>query len=52
MIGKKVIVVVNLKPKKIGPFISECLVTGFYTKNGAVVLSVPDKAVDNGSLLL
>ena len=51
LIGQQVIVVANLSPKKIGPFISDCLVTGFYTKNKAVVLVVPDKKIANGSLL-
>ena len=31
LIGKQVVVIVNLPPKKIGPFISECLITGFYS---------------------
>ena len=43
--------VVNLSPKKIGPFISDCLVTGFYKENKAVVLVIPDKKVENGTLL-
>ena len=30
LINKQVIVVTNLPPKKIGPFVSECLITGFY----------------------
>jgi tRNA-binding protein len=51
LIGKQVIVVVNLPPKKIGPFISDCLVTGFYKENKEVVLAVPDKKVVNGTLL-
>ena len=52
LIGKKVIVVVNLLPQKIGSFISECLITGFYRKDGLVVLAAPDKEVDNGSRLV
>ena len=51
LIGKQVIVVVNLSPKKIGPFISECLVTGFYTEGQNVILAIPDKKVVNGCLL-
>tara|TARA_Y100001970_G_C14072986_1_gene770485 strand:+ start:430 stop:768 length:339 start_codon:yes stop_codon:yes gene_type:complete len=51
LIGKKVLVVNNLTPKKIGPFISECLITGFYQKDKSVVLAVPDKKIINGSLL-
>ena len=52
LIGQQVIVVVNFSPKKIGLFISECLVTGFYTKNRAVVLATSDKKIPNGSLLV
>ena len=51
LIGQQVIVVVNLFPKKIGPFISDCLVTGFHRENKAVVLAIPDKKILNGSLL-
>ncbi len=48
LIGKQVICVVNFQKKQIGPFMSECLVTGFYDKDGNVVLAVPDKKTDNG----
>jgi len=51
LIGKQVIAVINFPPKKIGPFTSECLVTGFYTKNNAVILATTDKKIPNGSLL-
>ena len=51
LINKKVIVVVNLEPKQIGPFISECLIAGFYREDMTVVLATPDKNVPNGSLL-
>ena len=37
--------------KKIGPFISDCLITGFHRENKAVVLAIPDKKILNGSLL-
>ena len=49
--GKLVIGVVNFPPKQIGPTISECLITGFYDENGAVILAVPDKEVTLGSKL-
>ena len=48
LIGKQVVGVVNFPPKQIGPFMSECLVTGFFQKDGSVVLAVPDKPVENG----
>ena len=51
LIGKQVIVVVNLFPKKIGPFISDCLITGFYREDKAVILATPDKKIEDGSLL-
>ena len=51
LIGKQVIVVVNLFPKKIGPFISDCLITGFYREDKAVILATPDKEIEDGSLL-
>ena len=51
LIGQQVLVVVNLNPKKIGPFNSECLVTGFYKNNKDVVLATPNKKIPDGSLL-
>lgn len=51
LLGKQVIAVVNFPPKQIGPFMSECLVTGFYRDSGDVVLAVPDKEVPNGTKL-
>ncbi|MCB0270807.1 MAG: tRNA-binding protein [Calditrichaeota bacterium] len=52
LIGKQVIGVVNFPPKQIGPFISECLVTGFHDQNGDVILAIPEKPVPNGTRLL
>jgi len=48
LVGKQVLAVVNFPPKQIGPFMSECLVTGFLTADGSVVLAVPDQPVTNG----
>ena len=51
LVGKQVVGVVNFPPKQIGPFMSECLVTGFYRDDGSVVLAVPDAPVANGARL-
>ena len=34
LVGKQVMAVVNFPAKQIGPIMSECLVTGFYDKDG------------------
>ena len=51
LVGKQIIGVVNFPAKKIGPFMSECLVTGFVQDDASVVLAVPDKPANNGSRL-
>ena len=51
LVGKQIVGVVNFPPKQIGPFMSECLVTGFVQTDGSVVLAVPDKPVTNGQRL-
>ncbi|MBB67735.1 tRNA-binding protein [Alteromonas sp. KS69] len=50
LLGKQIVVIVNFPPKQIGPFMSECLVTGFYREDGVVLVS-PDKPVPNGAKL-
>lgn len=52
LIGKQIVGVVNFPEKQIGPFMSQCLVTGFYNESGNVVLAVPDKKIENGKKLL
>jgi tRNA-binding protein len=52
LIGKQVLAVVNFPPKQIGPFMSECLVTGFSNQDGAIVLAVPDQPVEKGLRLV
>jgi tRNA-binding protein len=51
LIGKLVICVTNFPPRKIGPFVSEVLTTGFYREDGSVVLAVPDKEIPLGAKL-
>jgi tRNA-binding protein len=52
LLNKLVVAVVNFPTKQIGPFVSECLVTGFHNENGEVALCVPDKPVPLGTKLL
>ncbi len=51
LVGRQVVGVVNFPEKRIGPFLSQCLITGFYREDGSVVLAVPDKPVPNGAKL-
>jgi tRNA-binding protein len=49
--GRLVLAVVNLSPKRIGPFVSEVLTLGLADDAGAVVLARPDTDVPLGSKL-
>ena len=51
LLGKQVMAVTNLPPKRVGPFMSECLITGFYRNDRKVILAIPDNEIENGSLL-
>lgn len=53
LLGKQVIACVNLKPRNIAGFISECLITGFYQNDGSVILATVDSkgTIPNGSIL-
>ena len=51
LIGIQVSAVVNFPMKQIGPFMSECLVTGFTQPDGSIILAIPEKQAINGSRL-
>jgi tRNA-binding protein len=51
LIGVQVTAVVNFPKKQIGPFMSECLVTGFTQPYGSIILAIPDQKAVNGSRL-
>jgi tRNA-binding protein len=51
LIGKQIVAVVNFPKKQIGPFMSECLVTGMPREDGAIVLVTPNEAVPDGTQL-
>jgi len=51
LVGRQVAAVVNLPPRRIGPFVSEVLTLGFPDAEGAVVLFSPDLPVPNGARL-
>ena len=48
LLGKQIIALVNLPPKQIADFMSECLVLGSVNPDGSVVLLQPQQTVANG----
>lgn len=48
LVGKQVIAVINLPPRQIANFMSECLVLGVVGQEGDVVLLAPESPVANG----
>ena len=51
LVGMQIVAVINFPKKQIGPFMSECLVTGFTQKDGTIILATPHKESINGSRL-
>jgi tRNA-binding protein len=51
LLGMQVACVVNLPPRRIGPFVSEVLTLGFPDDAGRVVLVRPERSVPNGGRL-
>lgn len=51
LLGRLIVAVVNIPPKRIAGFVSECLVTGFPDEKGRVVLCVPERDVPLGAKL-
>lgn len=51
LIGRQVATVINLGPRRIGPFLSELLTLGFPDAEGRVVLVSPERVVPDGSRL-
>lgn len=51
LIGKNVVVVINIGKRKIHDFISECLVLGVSTKSGVILLK-PDENNLKGCLII
>ncbi len=51
LVGRQVLVVANLPPRRIGPFVSEVLTLGLPDADGNVVLVGPDEAVPDGGRL-
>jgi len=49
LIGKQIIALVNIPPKKIANFVSEVLVLGVDDEDGNVVLLVPERKAKIGS---
>ena len=51
LVGRRVLGVVNLPPKRIAGFESQFLLTGFDAAGGGVILAQPEREVPNGSRL-
>lgn len=47
--NEQIIAVINFPPKKIGPFVSECLIMGAYNEKKQVLLLKPQRETMNGA---
>lgn len=50
LVGRQIVGVLNFAPKRIGPFLSEFLLTGFHTDGGVVITTV-ERPVPDGARL-
>lgn len=50
LVGQQIVGVLNFPPKRIGPFVSEFLLTGFHTADGVVITTV-ERPVPDGARL-
>lgn len=51
LVGRQVVAVVDIEPRRIAGFLSEVLTTGLPDETGNVVLIGPDRPVPNGARL-
>ena len=51
LIGKRIIAVINIPPRQIGPIRSEVLVLGFADQCGAITLATSEEGVPDGARL-
>lgn len=49
LLNRQIMAVVNLPPRQIADFLSQCLVLGFADDNGDIVLAEPEHSVPDGA---
>jgi tRNA-binding protein len=49
LLGKQIVGVVHFPAKRIGPVVSQFLLTGFHDAGGNIVIAMPERPVPNGS---
>lgn len=50
LVGRQIVGVLNFPPKRIGPFVSEFLLTGFHTDEGVVITTVERRVPDGARM--